>query len=62
MVLWEELHSVGCSDASGFWHVNFVVPVMVQSRFTVKALFAMAFPCSSIFGAFVDDALASRGC
>ena len=59
MVLWEELDSVGCFDFPGLGHIDFVVSIVMECWFTVKALVSMSLPCSSLLGSGMDDAFAS---
>ena len=61
-ILGEELDSVGDSDFPGLGHIDFVVSIVMECWFTVKALVSMSLPCSSLLGSGMDDAFASWWC
>ena len=61
-ILGEELDSVGGSDFPGLGHIDFVVSIVMECWFTVKALVSMSLPCSSLLGSGMDDAFATWWC
>ena len=61
-ILGEELDSVGDSDFPGFGHIDFVVSIVMECWFTVKALVSMSLPGASLLGSGMDDAFATWWC